>query len=289
MDMSPTADRFGGPLKAAFLLKEKIHSAEGLTCTIGIAPNKLLSKLAAGLNKPNGLSQIALSDVPVLFDTLPLKSLYGIGEKTEARLRSMGITTAAALGSANRERLRRVFGTNGDKLIDMGQGIDGSPVVPYYVRPIEKSMSHETTLEEDTQDREFLKRTLHYLSERVAYRLRKKGLTAGVVGVVARFGNLQRITRSKTVSESTDDGLAIYQAALPLLDDVLNQRRPVRLIGISAGGLTQGTIQPGLFDNPKRKLLIDTVDSVNEKFGKMAIKPASILGAEKSDHITFKG
>ncbi|MCL4553299.1 MAG: DNA polymerase IV [Candidatus Marsarchaeota archaeon] len=289
MDMTRTSARFGGPMEAGRLLKEKIREAEGLTCTIGIAPNKLLAKLAAGLKKPDGLSWITSSDVCRLFETLPLIALHGIGEKTEAKLRSMGIITAAALGSANRERLRRAFGTNGDRLIDMGQGMDDSPVVPYYARPIEKSVSHETTLEADTDDLDLLKRTLHYLSERVAYRLRKKGLSTGTVGVVARFSNLQRITRSRTISEGTDDGLAIYHAALPLLDDVMRQHKPVRLIGVAAGGLTHGIVQQGLFDDPKRKSLVSAVDSVNEKLGKIALKPASLLDAGRGDHITFKG
>ncbi|MHB9036731.1 MAG: DNA polymerase IV [Armatimonadota bacterium] len=289
MDMTATAKRFGGSMNAGRLLKDKVRETEGLTCTIGIAPNKLLAKLAAGLQKPDGLSQITLADVPDMFETLPLTALHGIGDKTEAKLRSMGISTAAALGCASRIRLRRTFGTNGDRLVDMGQGIDNSPVVPYYARPLEKSISHETTLEQNTQDVQLLKRTLHYLSERVAYRLRKKGLTAGTMCVVARFSNLQKITRSRTISEKTDDGLAIYHAALPLLDDVMSQHRPIRLIGISAGGLMQGIIQQGLFDNPKRRCLVDTVDSVNEKLGKIAIKPASLLDAERGDHITFKG
>jgi DNA polymerase-4 len=289
MDMTPTSARFGGPLEAGRLIKEKICQAEGLSCTIGIAPNKLLAKLAAGLKKPDGLSRIALADVPDLFQALPLSVLHGIGEKTEARLKAMGITTAAALGRANRERLRRAFGTNGDRLADMGQGIDDSPIVPYYDRPLEKSISHETTLDEDTNDIELLRRTLHYLSERVALRLRKRGLAAGIVGLVARFSNLQRTTRSHTISESTDDGLAIYHAALPLLDDVMSQRRAVRLVGVSASGLTEGIVQQGLFDDAKRRSLVDAVDSVNEKLGKIAIRPASLLGAEKRDHITFKG
>lgn len=289
MDMTPTADRFGGPLVTGALLKKKIRAAEGLTCTIGIAPNKLLAKLTAGLKKPDGLSRITSADVNELLDALPITALHGIGEKTGTRLRCMGLTTAGALGRADRRRLRREFGTNGDRLADMGQGIDDSPVVPYYSRPLEKSMSHETTLDEDTQDLELLRRALHYLSERVGYRLRKKGLSAGTIGLVARFSNLQRTTRSHAISEATDDGLAIYHAALPLLDDVMSQHRPIRLIGVSAGGLKHGIIQQGLFDDPKRKSLVTTVDSVNEKLGKIALKPASLLGAGKRDHITFKG
>lgn len=289
MDMTATAARFGGPMEAGRLLKETIREAEGLTCTIGIAPNKLLAKLAAGLKKPDGLSQISLDDVPELFKNLPVTALHGIGEKTADKLRSMGISTAGSLGRAARDRLCRAFGTSGSRLADMGQGNDRSPVVPYYERPLEKSVSHETTLDEDTQDVELLKRTLHYLSERVAYRLRRKGLSTTTVGVVARFSNLQRITRRRSISEATDDGLAIYHSALPLLEEVLKQGRSVRLIGVSAEGLQHGIVQQGLFDDPKRRCLIGAVDSVNEKLGKIAIKPASLLGADKRDHITFTG
>ena len=289
MDMTHTAARFGGAEEAGKLLKKLIYDREGLTCTIGIAPNKLLAKLAAGLQKPDGLSQITTEDLPKLFETLPLISLYGIGAKTEAKLRSMGITTAASLGRASRYRLQKAFGVLGDRLADMGRGIDESPVVPYYARPIEKSISHETTLEEDTSDMQQLGRMLHYLAEQVAFRLRKKGLTAATVGVVGRYSNLQRTTRSHTLAERTDDGLVLYQAALPLLEDILSTGSSVRLVGISAAGLTDEILQPGLFNDDKRKTLIETIDTINEKLGKTALKPASLLKAQKRDHITFKG
>jgi DNA polymerase-4 len=201
----------------------------------------------------------------------------------------MGLATAGDLGRASKDRLRRTLGTYGERLVEMGQGIDDSPVVPYYQRPPEKSISHETTLDQDTVDLELLKRTLHYLSEKVALRLRKKGFATGTVGLVVRFGNLQRITRSRTMSESTDDGLAIYHATLPLLEEVMNQRRSVRLIGVSASGLTHGIVQQGLFDDPKRKCLMDAVDTVNAKLGKIAVRPASLINARNRDHITFKG
>jgi DNA polymerase-4 len=289
MDMTPTAQRFGGPLAAGRLLKEKILETEGLTCTIGIAPNKLLAKLAAGMKKPNGLSRIALADIPGVFSTLPISALHGVGEKTAARLMSMGITTALALGAADRATLRKVFGVYGDRLADMGRGLDGSPVVPYYARPQAKSVSHEHTLGDDTRDMALLKRTLHYLSERVAYRLRKGGFCAGTVGIVLRFSNMQRITRSRTISDCTDDGLAIYHAVQPLLTEAMRDPRPVRLIGVSAGSLTQEITQQGLFDDPKRKCLSGVIDTVNEKLGKMAIRPASLVDPDKGDHITFRG
>lgn len=289
MDMTPTAERFGGALEAGKRLKEKIQKVEGLTCTIGIAPNKLLAKLAAEMKKPNGLSWISPDDVPWLLETLPLSRLHGVGEKTAAKLKSMGVTTAADLGRADRARLHRKFGIYGDRLADIGRGIDDSPVIPYYSRPPAKSVSHEHTLGEDTRDVELLKHTLHYLSERVAYRLRKSGMTAGTVGIVLRFDNMQRITRSRTLSDSTDDGLAIYQAALPLLIEALRDQRPVRLVGVSTGSLKEGIVQRGLFDNPKKRCLTDVIDSLNEKLGRLAVRPASLLGADKNDHITFTG
>ena len=201
----------------------------------------------------------------------------------------MGITSAAALGRADRHRLCRTFGAPGDRLADIGLGIDTTPVVPYHEKSIEKSISHETTLEEDTLDAQLLGRMLHYLAEQVGYRLRKKGLTAGTVGVVGRYSNLQRTTRSHTLAGRTDDGLVLYQAALPLLESILSNKSPLRLIGITAAGLTDEITQRGLFEDTKRKTLIEAVDKVNEKFGKAALKPASVLTTKKRDHITFKG
>lgn len=289
MDMTPTAERFGGPLKAGWLLKEKIREAVGLTCTIGIGPNKLVAKLAAGLKKPDGLAHIPRAAIPELFATLPISKLHGIGDKTAARLKSMGLTTAGALGNADRTTLHKVFGVYGDRLVEMGQGMDSSPVVPYYEQPLPKSVSHEHTLAEDTRDVELLKRTLHYLSERVAYRLRKQGLSARTVGITLRFSNLQRITRSRTLIDCTDDGLTIYRESVPLLEEAMTDPRPVRLIGVSTGSLVQGIVQQGLFDDPRRRKLAGVMDALNDKLGKMKIRPASLLDQGKSDHITFKG
>lgn len=289
MNMTHTADRFGGPVEAASKIKADILSTEKLTCTIGIGPNKMLAKLVAGMKKPDGLSQITMQDIPRIFETLPVSRMHGIGGKTAAKLKSMGITTAAHLANAARSTLRREFGAYGDKLADMARGIDDSPVVPYYESPPPKSISNEHTLDANTSDIEVLKRNLHFLSEQVAGRLRKSGFSARTVGITVRFSDLQRITRSKTLLDSTDDGLAIYHAVLPLLDEAMKVHRPVRLIGVSTGNLLQGTQQQGLFDDKKKKQLINAVDALNEKLGKIALKPASLVDITQNDHITFKG
>lgn len=289
MNLTPTAERFGGPIEAALSLKSAILDAEKLTCTIGIGPNKMLAKLAAGMNKPDGLSQITARDVQSLFASLPISALHGIGDKTASKLKSIGVTTAASLGNIDRAILRRMFGKNGDRLADMGRGIDESLVVPYYNSPPPKSVSHEHTLESNTHDTELLKRTLHSLSEQVARRLRKDGLSARTVGITVRFSNLERITRSRTLNDPTDDAFAIYQAVLALLDGVLKNPRPVRLIGVSTGNLVQGAIQQGLFDDPKKRHLTDVVDALNDRMGKIMVKPASLVDTVQDDHITFQG
>ena len=178
MNMTPTAERFGGPVEAAHALKREILVAERLTCTIGIGPNKMLAKLVAGMKKPDGLSQITTPDIPHLLESLPVSSLHGIGDKTASKLKSMDITTAASLGRIDRALLCRMFGKYGDRLADMGRGIDESPVIPYYNSPPTKSVSNEHTLDENTRDMELLRRTLHSLSEQVASRLRKDGFSA---------------------------------------------------------------------------------------------------------------
>lgn len=289
MDMTHMVDRFGGASNLARLIKEKIRAEEGVTCTIGIGPNKLLAKLAAGLDKPDGLTEITREGIRDLFSTMPISKLHGIGEKTAARLRSMGLTTAASLGDADRESMRRRFGPSGDRLVDMGQGIDDAPIIPYYLHTPAKSISHEHTLSEDTRDIELLRRTLHYLSEKVAYRLRKAGQSARTATLVVRFNNFQRITRAHTLSDPTDDGLTLYHAAIALLDEALTDSKPVRLIGIAAGNLVNGIVQGGLFTDPRRKQVTNVVDSLNEKFGKKSVVSASLIDAKVRDHITFKG
>ena len=289
MDMTPTAQRFGGAMEAGRLLKAKILEEELIACTIGIGPNKLLAKLAAGMSKPDGLCQIATQDIPDLFASLPVQKLHGIGAKTAAALKSIGVTTAAEMGAFDRVILHGMFGVYGDRLSDMGRGIDHSPVIPYYVSPLPKSVSNERTLGEDTRDVEFLRKALRSLAEQVARRLRKHELSARTVGITVRFGDLQRITRSATLPEATDDGLAIYHAVLPLMGTAMKDRRAIRLIGVFTGNLAQGAIQQGLFDDPKKRRLTSVVDALNDRLGKTAVKPASLVDIHHHDHITFKG
>jgi DNA polymerase IV len=289
MNMTPTAERFGGAVEAARALKRRIRDAEKLTCTIGIGPSKMLAKLIAGMKKPDGLSWTRVQDVPRLLESLPISAMHGIGDKTASKLKAIGITTAGDLRRVDRSALRRMFGRYGDRLADMGQGIDDSPVVPYYDRPLPKSISRETTLDSNTRDPELIKRTLRYLSEDVAARLRREGLSAKTVGITVRFDNLQRITRSATLIASTDDGLNIYYSILPLLDEALVNPRPVRLIGVSTANLAQCAIQHGLFDDPRRRRLTEAVDALNEKMGKRAVRPASLLNTNHNDNITFRG
>lgn len=289
MNMTPTAERFGGAVAAARALKSRILAEEKLTCSIGIGPNKMLAKLIAGMKKPDGLSRITRDEVPRLLETLPIAEIHGIGEKTATKLRTIGVTTAGSLGRIDRAYLRRTFGKCGDRLADLGRGIDESPVVPYYESPLPKSVSRETTLDSNTRDIELMRRVLRSLSEHVARRLRKEGLSARTVGITVRFDNLARITRSTTLIASTDDGLDIYHSILPLLDEALNNPRPVRLVGVSTTNLAQDAIQHGLFDDPKKRRLTEAVDALNEKMGKRAVRPASLLNTNHNDHITFRG
>ncbi|MHB1463120.1 MAG: DNA polymerase IV [Armatimonadota bacterium] len=289
LDMAPTAERFGGAVEAARALKNRIRTEEKLTCTIGIAPNKMLAKLAAGMKKPDGLFRITAQDVPRLLAELPVGEINGIGGKTAEKLKSIGVTTAGSLATIDRSVLCRMFGKIGDWLADVSRGIDHSPVVPYYNSPAPKSVSNEHTLENNTHDMELLRRTLRSLSEQVASSLRKSGLSAKTVGLTLRYSNFERITRSKTLNDNTDDGLLIYQSILPLLGAVMKNSRSVRLIGVFTGNLTQGATQHGLFDNPKLKSLTEAVDAMNDKLGKIAVKPASLVNIDHDDHITYQG
>ena len=289
LDMAPTAERFGGALEAARSLKQRILTEEGLTCTIGIAPNKMLAKLAASMKKPDGLYQVTAQDVPSLLADLPVSEINGIGDKTAAKLKSIGVSTAGLLATVDRSVLCRMFGKNGDWLADVSRGIDHSPVVPYYNSPMPKSVSNELTLESNTHDVELLRRTLRSLAEQVASSLRKSRLSAKTVGLTLRYSNFERITRSKTLIDTTDDGFVIYQSILPLLDTALRGSRAVRLIGVFTANLTPGAAQQALFDDPKKKCLTEAVDAMNAKLGKIAVKPASLVNIDHDDHITFKG
>jgi DNA polymerase-4 len=217
-------------------IKRRIREETGLSCSIGIAPNKLLAKIASDLEKPDGLTILAESDVPGRVWPLPARKLQGVGPKTEKRLAALGIGTIGELAAAPLARLAEHFGeAHGRYLHEAAQGRDDSPLVTHW-EP--QSMSREMTFERDTADWSLITHMLLVLTRELAESLRAEGYRGRNVTVKLRYADFETHTHAETLPAPTDDLGTIREATGRCLARFARGRR-VRLIGVRVGGLVR--------------------------------------------------
>jgi len=224
-------------LPLAARIKEAVRDATGLSCSIGIAPNKLLAKICSDLDKPDGITLLGMDDVPTRIWPLSPRKINGIGPKAFQKLTEAGIGTVGALAAVPRERLIEMFGqATGDWMSRVAHGLDERPVV---LSSEPKSISRESTFERDLHargDRDELGRIFTGLCLRVADDLQRKGYACKTIGVKLRYASFKTVTRDITVPMPIADGMAIRQAATECLKR-LELRERIRLLGVRAGGL----------------------------------------------------
>ena len=218
-------------------IKERIQSMTGLTCSIGIASNKLLAKIASDLQKPDGLTIIMERDIAARIWPLPVRKLWGVGPKTEAYLKQLNIRTIGELAATSRDKLIEQFGKSyGQYLHEASHGIDDSPLVTHW-EP--KSASRETTFQSDTDNWQTIARSLADLVREVVDDLKGKGFKCRNVTVKIRFSDFQTQTRAKTLPEPADDLETLRRAAFVCLGK-FELKKKVRLVGVRAGRLSTG-------------------------------------------------
>lgn len=215
-------------------IKRRIREATGLTCSIGIAPNKLLAKIASDMQKPDGLTVIGEEDIEARIWPLPARKIPGVGPVTEAHLRGMGIETIGQLAAQPLEKLVAAFGpSHGAFLHEAAQGVDDRPLVTHW-EP--KSRSREVTFQQDTGNWQAIARTLAGLSREVAGDLREEGVKGKKVGIKVRFSDFETHTREKTLSAPTDSADTVRKAAFDCLGRI-ELKKKVRLVGVRVGEL----------------------------------------------------
>ncbi|MBI3753429.1 MAG: DNA polymerase IV [Deltaproteobacteria bacterium] len=218
-------------------IKKRIREELGLTASVGIAPNKLLAKMASDMNKPDGFTAIRERDIAKTLSPLPVRKLWGVGEKTEKRLHGLGIRTIGELAKLPAEYLERNFGKSfGRMLYEYSRGIDESPVVPFY-EP--SSFSREITFQQDTRDLYLIKETLFELAKDAADRLKYNAYKAKTVTMKVRYRDFHTITRAKTMDESTDSFNDIWTTAQEIFHRI-DFSKEVRLVGVKVSGLVKG-------------------------------------------------
>ncbi len=274
LDITGTENLLGSPEEIARHIKDRISKKTGLTCSIGIAPNKFLAKVASDMHKPDGLTIILANEVTTFLSTLPVEKIPGVGKRTVEGLRHYGIKTVGDLERFSKEQLLKNFGKFGLRLYELAQGRDDSHVVTG--REV-KSISSEKTLLSDTGDLDMLKSLLKSHTENVARRLRKEGLKGKTITIKITFSDFSAITKGHTIAEATDSSRILKDSAIKLLLDYPLKGK-VRLIGVVVSNLevSKEESQISLFmvqgKKDKERKVDKAMDEIRKKFGGKVIK-----------------
>jgi len=260
-------------VRVARSIKRKIRDTMGLTCSIGIGRNKITAKMASDIDKPDGLTVIEPEEFLGYFGDRDVGVLWGVGEKTTYKLHNIGITTVRELSRVPEDTLRTLFGEYGSYLKMTANGIDQSPLIPYFQGVEPKSIGHEHTLCTDTSDRTRLLSCLIRLSEQVGRRMRKDGYVGDTVTVKIRFGDFRTITRQRKVDQYFDNDKQLYQIAKTLF--LANyEERDIRLLGVSVSGLAGRSMvmmDPIFPEDIRGEDCVRVVDSIRDRFGEDSI------------------
>jgi len=283
LDITGSMGLFGSAENIAHLLKAQIKHHFGITYSIGIAPNKLLAKLASEMKKPDGLVVIKPEEVSQVLERIPAKDLCGIGKKTERQLDLYGIKTCGDLGRFPVNILRKKFGIIGERLHQMGLGIDNSPVIPSEDADEVKSVGHSMTLERDIEDRKEILKFLLQLSEMVGRRARRYNVWGKTVTLSIRYADFDTwVGKQETLPSFINQSEEIYRAAVAILDTLVLMQ-PVRLLGVRLSNLRYESNQLSLFPEERKKtMLVEAMDKVNDRYGDFSVTFASLLDNEKA-------
>jgi DNA polymerase-4 len=279
LDVTSSRELLGDGVQIATEIRRRIREHTGLTASVGVAPNKLVAKIASDLNKPDGLCRVGADNLHAVLDPLPLERLFGVGKKSLPAVHAAGIRTFGDLRHADSGILWRAFGKHGPAMQERAAGIDDRPVVPDRE---EKSISAEETYAVDIRDAGVLASQIVHLADRAATRLRAHDLVAGRVTVKIRRDDFTTFTRQRPIKPPTQDTTAISRMAQSLLGEWLRSQphSAVRLLGVGCGHL-QSLRQTDLFAHnvaPSRNARLDaTVDGIRDRFGAGLVTRASLL------------
>jgi DNA polymerase IV len=277
LDLTGCERLHGSAFRAADRLIREVKEQTGLDCSVGASTAHVVSKIASDLAKPHGLLWVFPGCESAFLAPLPIRRMPGIGKVTEPQLLSLGIATLGDLQRHGLKALKDRFGKWGEYLFAKSRGED---IDAYAYQEQPKSISHETTFERDTDDLEELERTLSYLSQLVAGRLRDHRLYARTVGLKLRFAPFRTLTRDLTLDEPTHFDSVIFENVLRLFKRAFNPLDKVRLLGVRASNLERTAFQRKLLEAPRdEKLdrLLQATDRMRRRFGFDAVQLARSL------------
>ncbi|TGB04378.1 DNA polymerase IV [Halobacillus salinus] len=286
MDVTGCAEQ-GAPPEIAERIQKRVYEELDLPCSIGIAPNKFLAKMASDMKKPMGITILRKRDLPVKLWPLPIAEMHGVGEKTAEKLKKLDIETIGDLAKQPVLDLKRLLGINGERLQNRANGMDDRPVDPDAVHEF-KSIGTSTTLAEDTTDDTEVRTVLRKLANKVEARMRSKEVLAKHVQLMIRYHDRKTITRSRQLKDYIEKADDLFSIAMQLFDDHWNQV-PVRLLGITASDFAEKseiTQQLDLFSfeqYAEKEKLFEAIDDLTEKYGH---NPFKKLSTPKESQVT---
>ena len=289
LDLAGTERLLGPPAKVADDLRRSVREETGLAVSCGIAPVKMVAKIASDIAKPDGVCLVPPGRVREFLCELPVGRIWGVGPVARSHLERIGITTIAGLAGAPDAVLQRALGSWGPRAAALARGEDAREVEAYRDA---KSYSEENTFGEDVADHGTLRRTIRAHAETVARRLRHDHVRARGVLLKLKLarplgaGRYPQLSRSLTLPIATDDGGVLGRAALRLLARS-GVSEPIRLVGVAAsrieaGELVQLSLLPSPAEDPRRRRLNRVVDEVRERFGSGSLARAEDRPVERS-------
>ena len=265
-------------------LQVEVLEKTSLPCSIGVASNKLVAKIATDTGKcrsvgdsyPRAILVVPPGGEAEFLAPLPVKAMWGVGPKAEIVLKNAGMHTIGDIAKHTKKELENLFGKYGGDLYNHARGIDDRPISQGREA---KSISQETTFARDTNDLTHLRRTLKDLSAHVGYSLRQEGTCARVVRLKIRWSDFSTNTRQVSLPQPTDQDGVIYSNAEKLFKSIWESGKPVRLIGVGCADLVETSHQMSLWETPteKERRLLDALDDLREKYGKGAVKHGNKL------------
>lgn len=290
LDLGRAVDTLAAGAATARTIQGEIAAHFGLGASIGIGPNKLIAKMAAGVEKPRGIVALDEAAFRDTFWPQAVQELWGVGPKLAARLTALGIATVGDLARAPAPALAAAFGVIGPQLREAAWGRDETPFVPYHRGVDPKSMGHEVTLSTDSSEAEYLEATLLRLADQVARRLRREGFVGRVVTVRLRDHDFTTCTRQRVLGTHTAEAPAIFEVARALFREHW-RGGPLRLIGVTVSQLERAPDSPqaDLFTTDTRAArLRSALDTVRDTLGEASVVPAATLRQRrKLSHVPF--
>jgi DNA polymerase-4 len=284
LDLAGTERLHGPPLAAADKLLRTITQTTALPCSAGLATTRLVAKVASDQAKPRGLVWVAPGREERFLAPLPVRKIPGIGEVTERALRALGIETVEQIAAVPQEKLEEIFGQWGTALYRKARGGDSYEFV---IDAEPKSISHNHTFGEDTEDSSALTAMLSHLSQKACKRLREAGLATRTLTLTIRYAGFETHTRSKTLGEPTRLDADIFAVFQELFRVHRDPRRKIRLLGVSLSGLTHGNEQLDLLEAERRarlEKLTSAADRLRDRFGFSKVQFGASLLRDEPDH-----